>query len=329
MVNDFLERDYLDMSSGSARCQWKSIAARDYAPAGKRQVAYLPVEALLCLAAMYVVDHSRFGSSSAARAPEPVQELARLFKRPPSSILAKMANLDGTRSHGGRWDLIAGAKLRSDPPQMTLVYRTIVDAARDEGIGPGDLPDFLALGDTGELVLLGQDELELDAVDSMVESELAAWIARQDRLAERDTVRLLLSHVRVGQHRFAGDVLANCGRACVFCGFSITPGDAPPLLRASHIKPWRDSGNKERLDVRNGIAACPTHDAAFDVGLLTISADLVVRRSPRLESSMCRNSAVRRFFDGDALTSVIKLPTNAVAPAPVFLDWHNDHVYSP
>ncbi len=196
MANEFREADYLDLSSAAARSQWRSIAARSYAPEGKRQVTFLPVEALLCLSAMYLVDHSRFGSTSAARAPEPVQALARLFKRPPSSVLAKMANLDGTRSHGGRWDLIAGAKLRSDSVRMTATYRTILDAARAEGVDSTELPDFLALENAGELVMLGQEELDRDAVDSVVETELARWRARQDDISEQDTVRLLLSHVR-------------------------------------------------------------------------------------------------------------------------------------
>ena len=43
------------------------------------------------------------------------------------------------------------------------------------------------------------------------------------------------------------------------------------LLIASHIKPWRDSTPAERLDARNGIAACPIHDAASDTGLLTVN----------------------------------------------------------
>jgi putative restriction endonuclease len=37
------------------------------------------------------------------------------------------------------------------------------------------------------------------------------------------------------------------------------------VLVAGHIKPWKPS---ERLDPRNGLAACPSHDVAFDTGLL-------------------------------------------------------------
>src|SRR6204780_434248 len=108
-----------------------------------RQVTFLPVETLLCLAASFVVNHRHFGGSTADQAPEPVPSLARLFSRPPSSVLAKMANLDGSRSHGGRWDVLAGAILRDDPARFTRVYRVLLQAARAEGIGSDRLPDFL------------------------------------------------------------------------------------------------------------------------------------------------------------------------------------------
>lgn len=41
------------------------------------------------------------------------------------------------------------------------------------------------------------------------------------------------------------------------------------LLRASHIKPWRDSDNKEKLDPNNGILLSANVDALFDIGLVT------------------------------------------------------------
>ncbi|MBB2923713.1 HNH endonuclease [Cellulomonas cellasea] len=166
------------------------------------------------------------------------------------------------------------------------------------------------------------------AAEAALERELAAWSQRQDDLTESATERLLWAHVRVGQHRFAKDVLSNCGRACVFCGFALADGDGPSLLRASHIKPWKDSSHRERLDVTNGLAACPTHDAAFDVGLLTVDRDLTVRRSARLEAAMGRNDGVRRAFEPRALRSSLALPTEAVPPGESFIRWHHDYVFA-
>jgi hypothetical protein len=56
------------------------------------------------------------------------QLLARLFSRPPLSVLAKMANLDGSRSQGGKWDILAGVMLRRTAPSSPIPYRLVLRA---------------------------------------------------------------------------------------------------------------------------------------------------------------------------------------------------------
>jgi predicted restriction endonuclease len=41
------------------------------------------------------------------------------------------------------------------------------------------------------------------------------------------------------------------------------------ILIASHIHPWQDADDDERLDVNNGILLSPTYDALFDRHLIT------------------------------------------------------------
>ena len=84
--------DYLGLTAGQAREQFRVLAARRPVQGG-RQVTFIPVETLLCLAASFLVNHRHYGGSTADKAAEPVPSLARLFSRPPSSVLAKMANL--------------------------------------------------------------------------------------------------------------------------------------------------------------------------------------------------------------------------------------------
>jgi putative restriction endonuclease len=121
--------DFLDLTAGQARQQFRELRRRSPVSSG-RQVTFLPVETLLCLAASFLVNHRRFGGSTAHQAPEPVPTSARLFSRPPSSVLAKMANLDGSRSHRGKWDILAGAMLREDSARFTDIYRLLLRAAR-------------------------------------------------------------------------------------------------------------------------------------------------------------------------------------------------------
>jgi putative restriction endonuclease len=320
--------DYLEIRVDDARRQFRSILERTPASPGGRQVVFTPVETLLCLAAAFVVTHSQFGSGSAPRAPEPVQSLARLFARPPSSILAKMANLDGSRSHGARWDRVAGAILREHPAQFSEIYRVLLSAARAEGIGQARLPDFLALEHGGDLVLLGQQELEVSVVEADLQDKLQRWREEQSTLTERETERLLVGAVRVGQHVFASRVLHNCGHRCVFCGLAPPSFNAPRMLLASHIKPWRESSSRERLDHRNGLAACPTHDVAFDTGLLGVNGGLRIHSASRLTEAIIRDAVARQYFDRPPLRDVLLLPDGADPPSAGYLTWHRERIFA-
>ena len=318
-------RNYVDVSVDDACQHFLGMLGRAYPAPGKRQVVFNPTETLLCLAASFLVDHSRFGSGSASRAPEPVQLLARLFKRPPTSILAKMANLDGTRSHGARWDRVAGAVLRSDPQQFAAVYRTLLGAARSVGITTATLPDFLGLENGGQLELLGQDEVESSVVEREVEWRLKE--AGGDPSTEAETVQIVLAAARVGQHRFATQVLQNCGQRCVFCGFSPSLMGAKRMLIASHIKPWRDSDSRERLDVRNGLAACPIHDTAFDTGLLTVNGGLRIHVSSAVTRAAQTDPLVDHYFARPPLGQRLLLPEGADEPDARYLEWHHDRIF--
>lgn len=93
---------FVDPTDDMLRDQWLSVLAREQVPAGTNEKNFVQCEVVLCFCASLVMDYSRYGSTSASRAPFPVQDLARVFKRPPTSIIAKVANLYGTRSHGGK-----------------------------------------------------------------------------------------------------------------------------------------------------------------------------------------------------------------------------------
>jgi putative restriction endonuclease len=277
--------DYLELTVSQAREQFRALLVRRPVPG--RQVTFLPAETLLCLAASFVVNHRHFGGSTADRAPEPVPSLARLFSRRPSSVLAKMANLDGSRSHGARWDVLAGAMLRDDPAAFSRIYRVLLHAARAEGISPQRLPDFLDLENGGELALLGQEELDI----STLEAEMRDQIERQAAVgpwSELETERILL---------------------------------------AGHIKPWKDSTGTERLDLRNGLAACPAHDTAFDTGLLTVNGGLRIHLARRLAEAVQNDPLARHYYGRPPLRDALLLPAGAQEPARKYLDWHKQKIF--
>jgi len=317
--------DYLDLTVGQAREQFRVLTGRRPAQGGG-QVTFMPVETLLCLAASFLINHRHYGGATAHQAPEPVPSLARLFSRPPSSVLAKMANLDGSRSHGGRWDVLAGAILRDDPAHFSRVYRVLLEAARAEGVGPTSLPDFLGLEHGGELALLGQEELDI----SVLEANLRDQLSRRSSgtlWSELETERILLAAVRVGQHVFAQQVLINCGSRCVFCGLRPTTFGAKRMLMAGHIKPWKDSTSSERLDPRNGLAACPAHDVAFDTGMLAVNGGLRIHLARPLAEAIETDPLARQYYGRPPLLEVLLLPDDAQPPATRYLDWHRRNVF--
>lgn len=314
--------DYLHLILDRVREQFQDLMGRQPVAAG-RQVKFLPVETLLCLAAAYIVNPRRYGGANIDKVPSPVPELARLFSRSPASVLEKMRNLDGTRANGARLDAQVGAVLRDKQSRLEHVYRLLLSAARAEGIGPERLPDFLSVENGGTFTLLGQEELGPAEFEQLLtETEPAA------ELPDGDTERMAMQAARVGQHIFASDVLRNCGKRCVFCGLQPSAFGGSRMLVAGHIKPWRACDDKERRDVRNGLAACPAHDVAFDTGLLSVDDDLRVQVAPALAAAVASDEMARHFYGSPPLREQLLLPTGAQVPKAEYLEWHRAFVFA-
>ena len=77
------------------------------------------------------------------------------------------------------------------------------------------------------------------------------------------TDKEIILKARVGQGLFRQKLIEYWG------GCAITGCGKKDLLVASHIKPWKDANNDERLDVYNGLLLLPNYDKLFDKGYLT------------------------------------------------------------
>jgi len=81
---------------------------------------------------------------------------------------------------------------------------------------------------------------------------------------------------RIGQGIFRDRLIE------LWCGCSVSGLSNQALLRASHIKPWRDCTNEERLDPKNGLLLHPVLDHLFDAGYNTFGPDGKIIFSKRL-----------------------------------------------
>lgn len=78
------------------------------------------------------------------------------------------------------------------------------------------------------------------------------------------TSKEALIDARVGQGAFRSSVLRLWNNRC-----SVTGSSTLDAIRASHIKPWRNSTNEERLDPANGLPLVANLDALFDAGMIS------------------------------------------------------------
>ncbi len=79
------------------------------------------------------------------------------------------------------------------------------------------------------------------------------------------TEKSAIIQARIGQGYFRKGLIE------YWKGCSITGCEMTALLIASHIKPWRDSNNIERLDSFNGLLLLPNFDRLFDLGYLSFN----------------------------------------------------------
>jgi hypothetical protein len=111
------------------------------------------------------------------------------------------------------------------------------------------------------------------------------------------TTKEALINARVGQGKFRAQVLQLWDDCCAVTG-SMTQA----AIRASHIKPWRESSDAERLDPNNGLPLIASLDALFDAGLISFDASGTLMTSPTL-------STTERAIFGIRERSLRKKPT--------------------
>lgn len=114
--------------------------------------------------------------------------------------------------------------------------------------------------------LLGRSTRPAEVLDDEAESALR----QRSDIGPTEVERL--TKARRGQGTFRDNVIRIEGRC------RVTGVADPALLVASHIKPWRDSTDAEKLDGHNGLLLAPHVDHLFDAGYISFSdeGDLLI-----------------------------------------------------
>ncbi len=140
--------------------------------------------------------------------------------------------------------------------------------------------------------------------------EVAAIEASVDSLTPTEAKSLIKA--RLNQGKFRERIL----RRWKVC--AVTGTETHAILVASHIKPWRDSGNGERLDPDNGLLLVPTLDKLFDLGMISFDDDGHMMISRELVAS-----DIERL----GLTKNVCLRARMSARMRSYMSWHRSHIF--
>lgn len=153
-----------------------------------------------------------------------------------------------------------------DEIESASQFKIIADRLRE-------IPEFVIRNETGNSLLSSALDSYVNYLafgyandsDRSIQSDIQAISA--DR-SVTDTTRAALIEARIGQGRFRKELIEKYEGRCAVTGLAVIG-----LLRASHIKPWAQSTNEERLDPENGLLLTPTLDALFDSGFISFRKD--------------------------------------------------------
>ncbi|MEP7195288.1 MAG: HNH endonuclease [Saprospiraceae bacterium] len=124
-----------------------------------------------------------------------------------------------------------------------------------------------------------------------------------------------LVKTRVNQSIFRSIILATYNNCCCITGI-----ENSELLIASHIVPW-SKDEQNRLNPMNGLCLNALHDKAFDIGLMTISADdYSILISPKFKSKNLPMAIENNFIAFE--NKHIRLPDKFL-PSKELLKKHN------
>jgi putative restriction endonuclease len=318
--------DYLGLTLDQARAQWRAMLTRNYKPHPVRQDNFTPVETLLSFGLALIGAGNNLGDVNVRESDPHTKQVAALARRTPGSIALKFGNLTGRRPNSAKSEKDLYVALTGDLPLYFLLYEVCLRAARAEGIEESELADFLGLEAHTLEAVLEADRVTESELRQSIDINLRDWEQQNPNLDIRATEKAMVGTARISQQQFARSVLRNCGFECVFCGLALgTQGVRPSrMLIAGHIKSWAESDNRERIDVGNGLAACPTHDAAFDGCLLTVSASHQVVLGAQLTSAVGRDPITRRNFGPRGIRQALQFPAGAQPPGATYLRWHNE-----
>jgi hypothetical protein len=149
-----------------------------------------------------------------------------------------------------KWDIVDETTGERYPPKAVLFLAKSFAADKSYSGGGGDIGTNNALRKRGFIVNM-KSQLDVSNEIGDIEDVLRSGVDT--------TTKKQLINARLGQGGFRAALIEIWSGKCALTALTFEP-----VLRASHIKSWRDSTNAERLDPYNGFLLAANVDALFD-----------------------------------------------------------------
>lgn len=133
-------------------------------------------------------------------------------------------------------------------------------------------------------------------------------------VGKTDTQRLVTVRTEQGNYRKAALTLWD--NKC-----AVTGVDEPGWLIASHIKPWRESNNEERVNPLNSLILTPNYAKLFDRGVISFSPSNGKIMLPAVHTHEMFKNLERMHIDDEVHLNHVPEGTEQ------FLDFHNKRVF--
>lgn len=116
--------------------------------------------------------------------------------------------------------------------------------------------------------------------------------------------------VRIGQGLFRESLISDKGCKCEICNIAVKR-----LLYASHIKPWSESSNSDRIDPNNGLLLCSLHNDLFDKGYITFdrNGDIII------------SQYVINYYDALNIDESVSLTLSQKQKK--YMEWHRKNIF--
>jgi hypothetical protein len=200
-------------------------------------------------------------------------------------------------------------------PHLPAKYAPLqVNGNGNQGVYLAEVTSDFAAVVLGKMGLSVEAIVASEPVDAAGEAEDdQAQAAVQGRTDIGATQKEQLVLARRGQGVFRANVRLN-ETSCRITGVA-----EAHFLVASHIKPWRDCTDQEKLDGCNGLLLSPHIDRLFDRGWISFADDGAVLKSATLPS------AVLTAWSLDTVANVAAFS----AEQSVYLSYHRAQVFNP